>query len=418
MGETSLSPNLSPVTLSPMTHLLQVAKTLRAAAALLEGSTQKRLDYVLPRFPNEDAKFFLLHIIFTAVGIDRWNKKPADELMEEFADHLSRSSIVDPYIPWLANHIVKNPASVGLDRNGLADATKFHAIKLSFRAIAIWASETRTDIGKVSVEEALEKAQAYVPRAAKKGTQESEANPTVYEFADGHKVVQLKTDEALKHEGDVLKHCVGTYCEAVKAGDLIFSLRTKEGKSLITIHAEKTEDGYRFTQMLGENNREATKEEQKLLIEFIESKYPKNPEALLLAGKPARSIDFKGANLARANFYGFDLYGVNFTRTVLARAILEDTMLEEAILDGSILTRADLTGAVLDRAKLRKANLTGAYLHGAKFRGADLTGANLTEAYLEGANFTGATLEGADLTNIRYNDHTKWPEDFAPPPSA
>lgn len=80
------------------------------------------------------------------------------------------------------------------------------------------------------------------------------------------------------------------------------------------------------------------------------------------------------------------------------------------------LSRANLYGANLYGAKLYEANLYEANLYGANLSGANLSGANLYGANLSGANLSGANLDSATLIQAVYNQATKWPEGFYPPP--
>ena len=108
-----------------------------------------------------------------------------------------------------------------------------------------------------------------------------------------------------------------------------------------------------------------------------------------------------------------DLRGVVFTATIkhadLCRSDLSQANFERA---------PNLCGIQLDRTKLVDASFKGADLDGAQLWRADLTCANLNGAALRGADLSGATLRGANLTDIVYDETTKWPEGFSPPPSA
>jgi len=44
-------------------------------------------------------------------------------------------------------------------------------------------------------------------------------------------------NDALKYEGEIMKHCVGTYCPSVESGTRIFSLRDNTGRPYTTIEA-------------------------------------------------------------------------------------------------------------------------------------------------------------------------------------
>lgn len=151
---------------------------------------------------------------------------------------------------------------------------------------------------------------------------------------------------------------------------------------------------------------------------------------------PLAHANFREANLSRARLAGADLTGAD-----LAFANLRDADLDGAHLDGANLCHADLTGAYVVTATLRDAVLPGANLTRAYFSYAVLTGANfssgpkefcdatfvgppnLTETDLCSSNLAGADLKAASsltsakLSHIHYDETTKWPERFQPPPS-
>jgi uncharacterized protein YjbI with pentapeptide repeats len=197
-------------------------------------------------------------------------------------------------------------------------------------------------------------------------------------------------------------------------------------------------------------------------------------EAVLIGARMFRAV-LTEAVLIKVNLYGANLFGALLTRVNLTRANLRDADLRGANLTEAVLTEAvlisarmfdaNLTGANLTGADLRGANLTGAYLtgvhlkdvkyddstvwpnsvsdvlrvwqgdkdlydvnlRGANLTGADLTGADLRYAAVNGAwlryaILTGADLSDADLTDailegITYDETTKWPIGFTPPPS-
>jgi len=98
--------------------------------------------------------------------------------------------------------------------------------------------------------------------------------------------------------------------------------------------------------------------------------------------------------------------------------------LDGADLRGAYLFRVDLSGANLSEANLSRAFLVGADLRWAALGWADLrwadlrlaalNGADLQGAWLIGADLTGADLRTADLGEAKYNDQTRWPDDFDP----
>jgi len=350
-----------------------------------QNPADKRLAFVWPSLDNEQ-KLTVLDVVFNAIGIDHWRQEldfepdDGDEVFGHFADKLSANTIVDAYIPWLAK-VVKR----GLTRS------EEDALKRRFRSICIWAKETNTDLGRVSLADALENASSHVTFAGRKGKVESDANPVVYRFDDGFKIVQLKTDAALELEGKLLKHCVGTYCDQVREGtSVIYSLRTPSNEPLVTLEYQPR--AKRFMQMFGLENEAPEPSEQPYLIEFVETNFPDDKMGLLMAGKPAKDIDLEGANLTGADLTDANLRGAN-----LAGAYLIDAYLGNADLTGANLSGADLEGAHLEDAQLEGADLEDAHLRGANLAGANLAGANLAGANLAGANLEGAHLEGANL---------------------
>jgi hypothetical protein len=129
----------------------------------------------------------------------------------------------------------------------------------------------------------------------------------------------------------------------------------------------------------------------------------------------AAAKPFSRLNLAGASLGGLDLACENLDPPTGCAD------LTGADLHGAGLGRADFRGADLTGADLRDAGLGGADLHGANLRGANLRGANLHGANLHGANLRGANLRGANLpdanlTDVCYDQRTRWPEGFTPPP--
>lgn len=137
-------------------------------------------------------------------------------------------------------------------------------------------------------------------------------------------------------------------------------------------------------------------------------------------------LDFKGAVLARSDFYGTDFTQSNLSGADLSRTRLDRAVLIRANLSGANLTEAtiyrptiysDERSTLTDAPKFAGANLTRisvqADLSGADFRGADLTLANFSplEArpgkgtlttqpsnILRSCDFSGARLTNADMT--------------------
>ena len=340
-----------------------VAASLRDVAALLvKADTAKRINFVWKSL-NDTQKLQLLSVVFNAVGLDNWKQKAREanveapnDVLEILLPNLTSNTVVDGYIPWLSNKL----------RGGVSEE-QLESLVHKFLPIANWASESKTDIGPLSVDEVLAKLAARTPKKkTPKQSKIADENPVVYTFGDGWFIRNLITDQALKTEGDTLQHCVGTYCSRVREGtSVIFSLRNPNDEPQVTMELDPKTT--RFKQMYGFEDSKPKDEVKKYLIEFVDTKYPSDKIGLMLAGKPAKDIDLKGADLTYAK-----------------------------------LTSADLT----------KANLSGANLRGAILRYADLTDADLTGAILTSAILTKAILTGAILTGAKYDEDTKWPDGF------
>ena len=115
------------------------------------------------------------------------------------------------------------------------------------------------------------------------------------------------------------------------------------------------------------------------------------------------------ADLDWANFTESKLEATNLKGANLIGAVLQDADLREADLSEATLNGADLSGSNMVGANLERADLNWTDLSTTDLRRANLRGANL--AY---ANLFGAKLEGADFSGARYNEHTRWPDDFSP----
>ena len=160
-----------------------------------------------------------------------------------------------------------------------------------------------------------------------------------------------------------------------------------------------------------------------------------------------------GAQLQGAKLEGAALLQADLQQANLMNANLKNAKLEDAKLNGAILERADLSGASLTQAdfsnapesdmtdtlmqvfaadytmpaiaqglpisqtNLRFANLSNANLSNANLQGADLHRANLTGVDLTGADLRNVeNLEQADLSALIYDETTRFPAGFTPPP--
>ncbi|MFC9872622.1 pentapeptide repeat-containing protein [Nocardia salmonicida] len=135
-----------------------------------------------------------------------------------------------------------------------------------------------------------------------------------------------------------------------------------------------------------------------------------------LARTDLTHVQLTGANLAEANLYAADLsssfiMNADLTGASLIGTRAHNTVLVRANLSGADLSRADLKSAVLMEADLRNTRLADATLNLAAIGGADLRGADLGSADL-----TAITTTSTTGVPLRYDDTTRWPPNFPPPP--
>jgi len=106
-----------------------VAKALLDAASALSALTDRRLEYVLPGLAPRDQQS-VLWIVFNAIGLERRvtpsiigfvidgkrfpmsekDKEGYKAVLDYLKDDLAKNTVVDAYIPWLANQFKKGNA--------------------------------------------------------------------------------------------------------------------------------------------------------------------------------------------------------------------------------------------------------------------------------------------------------------------
>jgi uncharacterized protein YjbI with pentapeptide repeats len=138
-------------------------------------------------------------------------------------------------------------------------------------------------------------------------------------------------------------------------------------------------------------------------------------DGLDLQGQNLRRLNLTGANLEIAKLQDADL---SFSFLACNHVVPHCANLNGADLTGAVLVHTNLDGAYLARANLTNARVLDSNLAGANLSGANLERAVLTGTHLSGADLTGANLTDADLTGVHYDEKTKWPVGFKPPPSA
>lgn len=155
-----------------------------------------------------------------------------------------------------------------------------------------------------------------------------------------------------------------------------------------------------------------------------------------LTGLNLGGLDLPGANFGEAMLNGCNLVQTNLEGANLAYAELNDAAVLGVNFTGANLTGADFTHVTINNELAMNpapgqpavpTTFTGSTLAGVVFdqsalfdvslSGLDLTGASFKDAALLGVDLTGATLTDADLEGVFYDDATRWPQGFTPPPS-
>lgn len=152
-----------------------------------------------------------------------------------------------------------------------------------------------------------------------------------------------------------------------------------------------------------------------------------------LAGEQLSDLYLPGRALVAAQLCDTDLSGSKLPFADLRYAQLQRANLQNADLRGSTLVGADLTGANLrgaqlddadlsdatfDRADLSDVSLIDARAQQSHFGAADMTGAHLDNMYLQGADLSAVTGKFEVAGPVEFDDSTRWPASFDPPPSA
>jgi len=332
------------------------------AAALLE-ITAKHIDAVRRRLLGDDER--VLHRL--------------QNYLADFPEHHANDFLV----PWIAKQLFDlrvaemrghvraddyTDASDALDRKGTA--------------IATWARETRQNLGRVTLADALNAVRTYEFTATGKPPERGEV---VYRFKDGYTIHELTTREQLAAEGVAMQNCVGSYAGQVNAGTShIYSLRDSRGHPHVTMEWRAERDSFvrygtyvghgHFAQILGKQNDPPVPKYLPYVQEFIRESFGADPVSMLEAGASGDGM----------NLHDTDLRGRN------------------------------LTGRSFRNADLRGVDFRGADLDDADFAGADASGANFSQAHLDATDWEGTRISNADFLGAHWGrpgaigDHYGW----------
>jgi hypothetical protein len=338
----------------------------------------------------------------------------------------------DFLISWVARELMKIGKSIvdaqtrGATHRDYYDAV--HTLVDKAPAIAQWAKETRTDIGKVDLAAALEAISTYKFKESL-----VEQGTVVYTYKDGWTVQDLRTKTALAQEGKQMQNCIGGYCEDVLQAQTsrIYSIRDPSGQphvsmelsvplrypssgtiGVLEVHQQPEEFieskerlACYFTQILGKQNDMPIDEYRERAREFIDKVFVKEGLGWCLTGGTPKWGRFAGRVLSDLNFpeiigtnhVGEDAFtGADFTGATLARCVFGTLDMSHTNFD-----RADLTDARLAHTRLNRASFEGAKCHFADFSHANCADVSFDSAHLGGAEFTGTDLIGARFRDAK-----------------
>lgn len=371
----------------------------------------------------------------------------------------------DFLIPWIARELVKLAKAVidsprkpvdraayieGLHPYQVVTRDYLHAVHALYDkapAIAQWSKETRTDIGKVGLAQALEAIATYVFKESL-----VEQGAVVYTFADGWTVQELRTETALSQEGKRMQNCIGGYFEDVATGRVrIYSVRDASGQPHVSlelvipggttrVHAsDMTPDEFvesrtrldcHFEQILGKQNDRPIDEYRVRAREFIDKVFDKEGLGWSIAGGPSSLGRFEGRNwsgvdfpeVLRVNYVGDILAGASFDGAKIDQCKFEDINggAADARVDPSVISfaHAEISETSFQGANLRYVSFDGArgyfvdfrsaILAEASFDGAHMGGSDFRRTSLEGASFRGANVDGAKFDGAQGGRLANW----------
>jgi len=374
----------------------------------------------------------------------------------------------DFLIPWIGRELAKlakevfkgarRPASAGALslteglQSGVTASDYWDAVRALYDkapAIAQWAKETRADVGKVDLAQALEAIATYEFKESL-----VEQGAVVYTFADDWTVQELRTPTALLQEGDQMQNCVGGYDEDVASGLVrIYSIRDKSGSPHVSMELRARASGmatrdavrgiahgavddmtpeefiaspshlrWHFEQILGKQNDMPVEAYRARAREFIDKVFDKEGLGWCIAGGAAKEGRFAGRQLNDINVTeiinvnglgdgflgGADFTDCNLTGAHFRHVNLGHVRFSKARLSEADFSSATLTGAQLDGAACIFTNFAGANLSGANFENANVGGAGFVDADLDKANFRNAKADGATFTRVKSARTANW----------
>ncbi len=182
-----------------------------------------------------------------------------------------RANAADGAFPWMAKKLVdqvKAYHQAGDSRGAMFARREYAQQSWFFRekgtAFGLWMKKDRPDINSMSFDEVKEEIENF------EVAEQIPQGEVVHRFDDGYTVQKLTTKQQLDAEGRLMQHCVGSYCEKVRAGEsVVYSLRDEKERPHVTIEVDPTND--RVVQVKGKQNAKPAEKYQKYVDEFLEA---------------------------------------------------------------------------------------------------------------------------------------------------
>jgi hypothetical protein len=280
------------------TILAQVATQPNGAAGYLEriGATPEIIQYITSQEGNT-AQFL----------INEFRKNPSLNLQQ--LQQIQFPQKQDPYLPtekrmaanfelelpefskWiLVNYRKLRRGIFGIDKMGnkflprvdecdlsIQEMNIYNTFRNKIREIADWYGEVRPDISSYSAQEAAVASDEWHRMMAGEGEgknyQPTKQENIVYgpEWQNpewrGWTVQKVVGENDLLAEGNMMNHCVGSYCEKVDEGfSFIYSLRDPENKPHITIEVDGSGG---IEQMQGNSNQDPDEKYRPMIKEWL-----------------------------------------------------------------------------------------------------------------------------------------------------
>jgi hypothetical protein len=310
---------------------------------------------------------------------------------------------VDFTFPWVARELSKlDKAVLDSRKNGVVGGATSEDYDEAVRTlsrriggIARWAKDSRADLMKTTLAEALEKSAGHEVEET-----EVPQGEVFYTFANGWTAQSLVGQEQLEAEGDVMQHCVGGYCDEVKYGrSVIISLRDPAGNPHVTLEwkppgmervamtfakmarqaqeqgpmsvaAQKLRQGV-FAQIFGKQNEPPAEKYRPYVWELIKKVFDGEPVGMVLSYAPKDSysfrgrtisdmifgdqfedifedIDFSGATFGEVQFLSLNLSGAKFVGCKIVRCKFESCSLGGAKFDNAVISRTSFFASRFD----------------------------------------------------------------------